>query len=64
MVNGLQLLLSLLSKLFHTEAYSEPSRTSKMTLNRPLARFAKNSILDVRLGSEYTSDEILVKTAL
>ena len=56
MLNGLQLLLSLLSKLFYTEAYLEPIRTSKMKLIKPLARFAKISILDVRLGSEYTSN--------
>ena len=38
-----------------SDTYSEPSRTSKMELNKPLARFAKINVLDVRLGSEYTS---------
>ena len=50
------------SKLI-SEAYSEPSWTSKMDLFAkivngwtPLTIFAKRSILDVRLGSEYASD--------
>ena len=48
------------------EVYSEPSRTSKMELFTKkfngfflLTIFAKNSILDVRLGFEYSSDWIL-----
>ena len=36
-------------RAFSPEAYSEPSRTSKMEL------FVKISILDVRLGSDYAS---------
>ena len=47
---------------FQTEAYSEPSRTSKMELfakivnsRTPLIIFTKSSILDVWLGSEYAS---------
>ena len=61
--------LSLLSKLFYTDAYSEPSRTSKLELFAkifnsfsPLTIFAKSFIADVRLGSEYTSDYRLVRT--
>ena len=44
------------------DTYSEPSRTSKMELFAkivkgflPLTTFAKTSILDVPLGSEYAS---------
>ena len=43
------------------DAYSEPSRTSKMKLFpkilnglKQLIIFAKSSILDIRLGSKYT----------
>ena len=45
------------------EAYSEPTGTSKMELFakivkgwKPLLFFAKNCILDVRLGFEYISE--------
>ena len=52
-------------KLFNdSEAYLKPSRTSRMEnlvkkVNRfqPLTMFAKSSILDMRLGSEYNFDD-------
>ena len=48
------------------EAYTEPRRTSKMKYFskiangwKPLAIFAKSSILDVRLGSDYAFQDVL-----
>ena len=53
----------LISVVEGTEAYSEPSQTSKMDsfakiVNgvQPLIIFAKHSILDVWQGSEYASE--------
>ena len=53
----------------YTESYSEPKRTSKMDLLKkiindwkPLTIFAKNSILDIRLGFEYGFDMYIVRT--
>ena len=53
----------LAGSLIPPEAYSEPIRTSTKELLAkivssfwPLTIFVKGSILDVRLGSEYTSD--------
>ena len=52
-----------ISLLQIAEAYSETSRTSKMTLFtkivngiKPLTTFAKRSILDTRLGSGYAPE--------
>ena len=49
--------------LLNSKAYSEPSHKSKMELFsnvvndwKPLTIFAKNSLADAWLGSEYTSE--------
>ena len=60
--NGFQLLLPLLPKLVHADAYLEQIRTSKLVLFakignsfQPLTVIAKSSILNIRLGSEHVS---------
>ena len=54
------ILLKYREYLLVEEAYSEPSRTSKMGLFAKIVNYltivAKSSILDDRLGSEYTSE--------
>ena len=51
------------SRACYTEAYSEPSQTSKMELFARIIKgfqlltiFIKSSILDIRLGFEYASE--------
>ena len=55
-----------LGSLIHAEAYSKPSGPYKMEIFakiahgfQPLTIFAKTSLLDVRMSSEYVSDVIL-----
>ena len=55
-INGFQPLFPLLSKLLYTDAYSEPSRTSKMELSLlAVNNFHKKLHLRCSMGSEYVS---------